>query len=275
MEEKVLVSRKINLGKKFRKFWMIISVLLAVVIAISFVKYSTYKKAQDFAVETVTALADGYFDEYKDNESELIKKLYNFYNPVQYNVPGYNNYDQVQAAHKADRELAELMNITGYECYNGSEYFEYIGYIDYARGNTVLLFIAWALLAFCLLCVHLWYLADQKKQIVIDGNKLICKNGNRTVKEFLVNDVKSVEFAAKKGIKICGTSINYRINLVENREEIKSAIIDTLSTISRETATAQSQDNSADSIAKFKELLDSGVITQEEFDAKKKQLLGL
>lgn len=31
----------------------------------------------------------------------------------------------------------------------------------------------------------------------------------------------------------------------------------------------------ADQIKKFKELLDSGVITQEEFDAKKKQLLGL
>ena len=33
--------------------------------------------------------------------------------------------------------------------------------------------------------------------------------------------------------------------------------------------------SSADEIRKFKELLDSGIITQEEFDAKKKQLLGL
>lgn len=31
----------------------------------------------------------------------------------------------------------------------------------------------------------------------------------------------------------------------------------------------------ADELLKFKQLLDSGVITQEEFDAKKKQLLGL
>lgn len=30
-----------------------------------------------------------------------------------------------------------------------------------------------------------------------------------------------------------------------------------------------------DELKKFKELLDSGIITQEEFDAKKKQLLGL
>ena len=31
----------------------------------------------------------------------------------------------------------------------------------------------------------------------------------------------------------------------------------------------------ADELKKYKDLLDSGVITQEEFDAKKKQLLGL
>ena len=30
-----------------------------------------------------------------------------------------------------------------------------------------------------------------------------------------------------------------------------------------------------DQIKKYKDLLDSGIITQEEFDAKKKQLLGL
>lgn len=33
--------------------------------------------------------------------------------------------------------------------------------------------------------------------------------------------------------------------------------------------------SSADELKKFKDLLDSGIITQEEFDAKKKQLLGL
>ena len=43
-----------------------------------------------------------------------------------------------------------------------------------------------------------------------------------------------------------------------------------------ETAAASApQLSAADEIAKFKGLLDSGAITQEEFDAKKKQLLGL
>ena len=40
-------------------------------------------------------------------------------------------------------------------------------------------------------------------------------------------------------------------------------------------AVPQSSSSAADELKKFKELLDMGVITQEEFDAKKKQLLGL
>lgn len=40
-------------------------------------------------------------------------------------------------------------------------------------------------------------------------------------------------------------------------------------------AASASADHTADDIRKFKELLDAGVITQAEFDAKKKQLLGL
>ena len=35
------------------------------------------------------------------------------------------------------------------------------------------------------------------------------------------------------------------------------------------------QSDAADALRRFKDLLDSGVITQEEFNAKKKQLLGL
>ena len=46
---------------------------------------------------------------------------------------------------------------------------------------------------------------------------------------------------------------------------------------SNETATIQVNEavSAADELKKFKELLDSGIITQDEFDAKKKQLLGI
>jgi len=67
---------------------------------------------------------------------------------------------------------------------------------------------------------------------------------------------------------------------VSDREKIHKALSTLLiarQTKSRETPTIKQQipQSNADELRKYKELLDSGVITQEEFDAKKKQLLGL
>lgn len=45
--------------------------------------------------------------------------------------------------------------------------------------------------------------------------------------------------------------------------------------INSKTSTKTTSISAADEILKFKELLDQGILTQEEFDAKKKQLLGL
>lgn len=46
-------------------------------------------------------------------------------------------------------------------------------------------------------------------------------------------------------------------------------------TSARSTTVIQQAPSQADELKSFKELLDQGIITQEEFDAKKKQILGL
>lgn len=56
-------------------------------------------------------------------------------------------------------------------------------------------------------------------------------------------------------------------------EELKEYIEYVIST--EETGQPSSNNSAADEIRKYKELLDDGIITQEEFDIKKKQLLGL
>ena len=57
-----------------------------------------------------------------------------------------------------------------------------------------------------------------------------------------------------------------------SEEEFKRALAAGNAT---ESAPAPSAASAADEIKRFKELLDEGIITQEEFDVKKKQLLGL
>ncbi len=59
-------------------------------------------------------------------------------------------------------------------------------------------------------------------------------------------------------------------------EEIRDYVEKRILELAKPQATVVMQQTSAaDEIIKFKNLLDMGVITQEEFDAKKKQLLGL
>lgn len=52
-------------------------------------------------------------------------------------------------------------------------------------------------------------------------------------------------------------------------------IADINNTNSAPAATAEPSASAADELLKFKQLLDAGIISQDEFDAKKKQLLGL
>ena len=78
-----------------------------------------------------------------------------------------------------------------------------------------------------------------------------------------------------------GTWTNYVTSDTDEKpkkivEAINSALLD-LDKYSRESqsSTSNSENSSLDEIKKLKELLDSGIITQEEFDLKKKELLGL
>ena len=61
----------------------------------------------------------------------------------------------------------------------------------------------------------------------------------------------------------------------EKGQEIKNYIEKRLFEISNDRGTVVQHTSAADEILKLKQLLDIGAITQEEFDAKKKQLLGL
>ena len=83
-----------------------------------------------------------------------------------------------------------------------------------------------------------------------------------------------------KSISLSSSSGRIRFPLMKNSDElyehINSLLIQRQNTIRNQTQVNFNHiTNSADEIKKYKQLLDMGAITQEEFDAKKKQLLGL
>ena len=98
-----------------------------------------------------------------------------------------------------------------------------------------------------------------------------------------LDSVSSVGTSALKGVAVGTSSGKIKFKLIKNQSEIHDVISKLLAERQKVEKTATEttvnqtivETSSADEIKKYKDLLDSGIITQEEFDEKKKQLLNL
>jgi hypothetical protein len=93
-----------------------------------------------------------------------------------------------------------------------------------------------------------------------------------------LNQISAVALEVCRSITVATSSGRIHFWFVQNREEIRSALTDIIGkaqVADIKQHTPPVAPSATDEIKKYKELLDEGIITQEEFDAKKKQLLGL
>ena len=92
-----------------------------------------------------------------------------------------------------------------------------------------------------------------------------------------INQISAVALGYCKRITIATSSGKIHFWLLANRDEVHSALTKVINEVQVEKVHQANPavQSDAEELKKFKELLDSGVITQEEFDAKKKQILGL
>lgn len=97
-----------------------------------------------------------------------------------------------------------------------------------------------------------------------------------------LDSVSAVGSGMFHSITITSASGAIKFGMLSNRDELYKAISkllidrqDSKQPIAQTTIKPEIPQSNADELKKYKDLLDSGVISQEEFDAKKKQLLGL
>lgn len=148
--------------------------------------------------------------------------------------------------------------------------------------NTILPSLAFDLgLLFCLIGA-IFYIAWLKVAITVSDKRVYGTGiwGKRV--DLPLDLISAVSTSNFKGITVSSSSGAIAFKLIENYRDIHQAISDLL--IERQQKVAISevpvikqelQQSVADELKKYKELLDSGIITEEEFNAKKKQLLGL
>ena len=74
-------------------------------------------------------------------------------------------------------------------------------------------------------------------------------------------------------LKITVPCFEFRISNLTNAESMKDVIIEKKKSV--QDKLDSSNISNADELKKYKDLWDNGIISKEEFDAKKRQLLGL
>ena len=94
-----------------------------------------------------------------------------------------------------------------------------------------------------------------------------------------LNQITAINRSSFNGVSITSIGNVSNFHCIENREEVMKAISYLLAnpqqSSAQPTQSASTNGSEAEQLKRLKDLLDSGVLTQEEFDAKKKQILGL
>lgn len=119
---------------------------------------------------------------------------------------------------------------------------------------------------------------EKKKKLEINSENCVFikgkKKGKKT-KEVPIKRITNVKITPNRGVKITATGAKIKMGLVKNRVEIANTINDLKKEIEKDENNDITNGNVADELLKFEQLFESGIISQEEFEAKKKQLLNL
>ena len=156
--------------------------------------------------------------------------------------------------------------------------------VSFTSGMNAVLIISMVCLIIGLIGIVplIMYFAISKTEINVTDKRVYGKAifGKRV--DLPLDSISAVGTGAMNGIAVATSSGSIRFLAISNNteihEEISKLLIERQNKSTSKITTTIKQEipqSNADELKKYKDLLDSGVITQEEFDAKKKQLLGL
>ena len=143
--------------------------------------------------------------------------------------------------------------------------------------NLVLypLIIVLAIVAFVI------YKRWSKVQITVTNKRVYGFDAMGKRVDLPLDSITAVGTSIFSGLAVTTASGAIKFAMLKNRdelhEEISKLLVERQSKPTAATTTIKQEipQSNADELKKYKDLLDGGIISQEEFDAKKKQLLGL
>ena len=145
----------------------------------------------------------------------------------------------------------------------------------------ILIIFLFSAIALLIAILILLILGRPTHQITVTDKRVYGIAAHKSRVDMPLDSVSAVATSAFKGLSVATSSGRITFIGIKNRDEIHKVISDLL--IERQTkpiavvqeANPEALSDVTAQLKQMKELLDSGILTQEEFDAKKKQLLGL
>ena len=145
----------------------------------------------------------------------------------------------------------------------------------------ILIIFLFSAIALLIAILILLILGRPTHQITVTDKRVYGIAAHKSRVDLPLDSVSAVATSAFKGLSVATSSGRITFIGIKNRDEIHKVISDLL--IERQTkpiavvqeANPEALSDVTAQLKQMKELLDSGILTQEEFDAKKKQLLGL
>ena len=122
------------------------------------------------------------------------------------------------------------------------------------------------------------YLTARNNEITLTNYKITGTYNRSLSLNIPIDSVSSVSKGAMGSLCITCAGNKYNISYVSNRDIFCSKLNELLNTRTQQALSGVhpiNQQSNYGELEKLKQLLDNGIITKEEFDAKKKQLLGL
>lgn len=139
------------------------------------------------------------------------------------------------------------------------------------------LLIDFGLLAAIILAFISWWLSSY--ELTVTDKRVFGRASFGKRVDLPLDSVSAVATGSMNGIAVATSSGRIVFKLIKNRDEIHKAVSELLINRQKSAAAAMHKKetplSNADELKKYRELLDMGIISQEEFDAKKKQLLDL
>ena len=147
-------------------------------------------------------------------------------------------------------------------------------FLDETTNLISVFFYCWLVLLLISVIAQALCNNEKKKKLEINSENCVFIKGKKT-KEVPIKRITNVKITPNKGVKITATGAKIKMGLVKNRVEIVNIINDLRKEVEKNGIGGAANASPTDEILKLRQLLESGLISQEEFDAKKKQLLGI